>query len=91
MVIECKLKNLELNELLIQACMTHFFFAHSVYFYLQSLSVDPFHGTLAEDVEQFLEVEFLPKMAIYSEMHLSSHQLLKNMIGEEDHIEDYEV
>ncbi len=38
MVVECNLENEELNLLMVRACMTHFYFAHSVYFYLESLS-----------------------------------------------------
>lgn len=60
--------------------MTDFYFAHSVYFYLESLSKNE-EGLLVSSVVNFIDSTFLPKMKIYERSHLSGHELMRSMIG----------
>lgn len=80
MVVECNLENEELNQLMARACMTDFYFAHSVYFYLESLSKSE-EGVPIPNVTNYIENMFLPKMKLYDRRHLSGHELMRSMIG----------
>jgi hypothetical protein len=60
--------------------MTDFYFAHSVYFYLESLSRSE-EGLPIMNVINYIENMFLPKMRIYERKHLSGHELTRSMIG----------
>lgn len=70
MVIEKNLADEELIAFIIQGCATDFYFAHRVYFYLNSLSEDHMHRRIS-NVWEFLNDSFLARMDIYSQCRLS--------------------
>lgn len=79
MVIEKNLADEELNNFIIQACITDFYFAHRVFFYLNSLSEDHLSRKIGH-VWEFLNTRFMEKMAIYSNCRLSGIEFTKSMI-----------
>lgn len=79
MVIEKNLVDEELISFVIQGCLTDFYFAHRVYFYLTSLSQDSESRPIS-NVCQFLNDTFLEKMGIYSNARLSGVEFTKSMI-----------
>ena len=79
MVIEKNLADRELIDFIVQGCLTDFYFAHRVYFYLNSLSQDSENMRIS-NVWDFLNDEFLGKMAIYSQCRLSGMEFTKSMI-----------
>jgi hypothetical protein len=79
MVIEKNLADEELTNFIIQACITDFYFAHRVYFYLNSLTEDHL-GSRIDNVYQFLNSRFLQHMHIYSQANLSGIEFTKSML-----------
>jgi hypothetical protein len=79
MVIEKNLADRELIDFIVQGCLTDFYFAHRVYFYLNSLSQDSENMRIS-NVWEFLNNGFLEKMAIYSRCRLSGMEFTKSMI-----------
>lgn len=79
MVIEKNLADEELTNFIIQACLTDFYFAHRVYFYLNSLTEDHLSRKIG-NVWQFLNNRFMQQMQIYSPHRLSGIEFTRSMI-----------
>ena len=79
LVLEKNLDDEELINLILGGCSTHFYFAHRVYFYLQSLTMDKENQVIAS-VCQFLEEKFVVHMNMYKHSKLSGIELTKSML-----------
>jgi hypothetical protein len=64
MVLEQNLIDAELVAFILKGCSTDFFFAHRVYFYLKSLSMDHMSQKIVK-VCDFLNGAFIKHMKIY--------------------------
>ena len=79
MVIEKNLSDQELVSFILKGCVTDFYFAHRVYFYLKSLSEDHL-GQKISNVYDFINNLFMEKMDIYTKCKLTGVQFTKSMI-----------
>jgi hypothetical protein len=79
MVMEKDLTDEELVTFILKGCTTDFYFAHRVYFYLKSLSVDHTSQRISK-VWDFLNEKFIDKMKIYERCKLSGMEFTKSMV-----------
>lgn len=85
LVIEENLEDINLIQIILDACSTDFYFAHTVYFYLNSFTFN-WNNEPIENVQYFINDDFLPQMNIYCANRLSGIEFTKGMMAQEKNL-----